>query len=234
MNNKQTGMTLLELTVVLFILIALAGLAVPYVAGTNRDSLCQATDTTLQTIKQTIMGGGTKNGYFLDTLGYYPKASRSTTADFDLHYLYDIGGWTSYNPKTGVGWRGPYLAGGRAPHPNIDSSFASLATEIYHPTTNTTGKVHTIIKGSANQQIHDAWGRPIILQVPYSTADTAYELENARLVSAGPGGGIGADEAAIDTSIHDNPNAIDRGDDRVLYLNKPDPFISGNAACSQG
>ena len=42
--KKQCGVTLLELTVVLLILIALAGLAVPYVGGTAGKALCDADD----------------------------------------------------------------------------------------------------------------------------------------------------------------------------------------------
>jgi hypothetical protein len=77
----------------------------------------------------------------------------------------------------------------------------------------------------------DAWGRPIILQVPYSTiAPVGYSLDNARLVSAGPGNGIGSGNAVINTTIHNNLNASDRGDDRVLYLKNPDP--SNNIPCS--
>jgi len=78
----------------------------------------------------------------------------------------------------------------------------------------------------------DAWGRPIILQVPYSTTDSEYKLDYARLVSAGPGSGIGAGDAAINTKIHDdNGDADDRGDDRVLFLKMPDQ--GNNQPCNE-
>lgn len=231
--RHQSGMTLLELTVVLLILIALAGLAIPYVGGTGRMAMCQATDATMQAVKEAIMGGASGPGFYGDTLGYYPKATKGTVADFNLHYLYEAGVWTSYNPKTGVGWRGPYLMSGQIPNSGIDSSFASLATQIYDPATNTSGKVHAIINDSLNAQAMDAWNRPIVLQVPYNAVSGKYELEYARLVSAGPGAGIAPGDAQIDTAIHNNPNASDRGDDRVLYLTMPDPYANGNIPCDQ-
>lgn len=85
----EKGFTLIELTVVLLILVALAGLAIPYVGGTNRMALCQATDASMQALKSAIMGGGANSGFYMDLLGYFPKATKSTTADFNLRYLFE-------------------------------------------------------------------------------------------------------------------------------------------------
>lgn len=235
MKFTEKGMTLLELTVVLLVLIALASLAIPYVSGTSRMAPCQTTDATLQAVKKAIMGGSIGAGFYSNTLGYYPKATKSTTADFNLFYLLTNPGtppaWNNYNPKTGVGWNGPYLAGGIVPDSRIDSSFASVIGEVYNPATNTSGKVHTIINNSTNQQTMDAWFRPIVIQVPYDTVSSTYQLDNARIVSAGLGLGMKAGDATINTAIHNNPTASDRGDDRVLFLFKPDPFPAGNLPC---
>lgn len=112
LSIRQTGMTLIELTVVLLVLIGLAGVAIPYVSGTSRMALCQATDASMQAVKTAIMGGGANAGFYMDTLGYFPKATKSTTADYNLRYLFEQSTWPTYKPKTAVGWRGPYLMGG--------------------------------------------------------------------------------------------------------------------------
>ncbi len=220
----QKGMTLIELTVVLLILIALAGLAIPYVSGTSRMALCQATDASMQAIKTAIMGGGTNSGFYGDTLGYYPKATKSATADFNLRYLFEQGSWSTYNPKTAVGWRGPYLRSGGVAPLGLDASFS----QVYSPASQPTGTVHSVLTGS---QVLDAWGQPIILQVPYDATTATYNLEYARLVSAGP------NHSGIETKIQyvstltPLPDASDRGDDRVLYLKMPD--LGANIPCNE-
>ena len=72
----QRGFTLIELTVVLVILLALAGLAVPYVMGTGSTAMCQTTDATMQTVKEAI-----DKAYSGTALIYWK----------DVHYRHDIG-----------------------------------------------------------------------------------------------------------------------------------------------
>jgi len=249
----EKGMTLIELTVVLLILVALAGLAIPYVGSTNRMALCQATDASMQAVKTAIMGGGANSGFYMDLLGEYPR-DRFDANGYNLAYLFvrdngldddgdgvgtDFDGvfdpdeeWREFNPKTAVGWRGPYLmSGGRVPA-GLNNSFA----DIYDPAdafTNTF-TMHVDITADVGSHVMDAWGRPIILQVPYDTDAAEYSIDNARLVSAGPGNGIGSGNAVINTRIRDNPDANDRGDDRVLYLRVPDPLVGGNESCNDG
>jgi prepilin-type N-terminal cleavage/methylation domain-containing protein len=228
-KTLQRGMTLIELSVVLLILIALAGLAVPYVGGIGSTAMCQTTDATMQAVKEAIMGGAAGPGFYGDTLGYYPKATKSTTADYNLTYLFSApsdtswGGMVSFNAKTAVGWHGPYLhSGGAAIPAGVGPSFA----DVFDAATNPTGKVHLAINGGS--QVMDAWHRPIILQVPYFGG--AYHHEYARLVSAGPGSSLDPADAAIDTNIQ-TQDASDRGDDRVLFLKTPDPLAGGNTPC---
>lgn len=250
-RNTQQGMTLMELTVVLLILIALAGLAIPYVGGTSQMALCQATDASMQAVKTAIMGGGANSGFYMDLLGQLPRDKSNATGYYNLTYLFvrddgldndsdthasSVDGifdpddeWREYNPKTAVGWRGPYLmSGGRVPS-GLDASFQ----DIYDPSTATTKVVHTNITTDTGSHVMDAWGRPIIIQVPYETASSTYNLDYARLVSAGPGNGLEPGNASIDTTIHDNIDASDRGDDRVLYLKMPDPYATGNRPCNE-
>jgi type II secretory pathway pseudopilin PulG len=231
---RQSGMTLLEITVVLLVLIALAGLVVPYIGITSGMATCQATDATLQAVKQAIMGGAAGPGYYADTLGDYPKASQANTdTAYNLKYLFEKGSWPDYNPKTGVGWRGPYLSTGGLVSGTLHASFGT----VFDPGTPATdAHVHVNITTDTGAQVFDGWHRPIVLQIPYyddddegpHTAD--YHPENARLVSAGPGSGLASNEASIETTIQ-SKDASNRGDDRVLFLNIADP--GSNNACDE-
>jgi type II secretory pathway pseudopilin PulG len=230
----QSGMTLLEITVVLLVLIALAGLVVPYVGGTGSAAMCKATDATLQAVKQAIMGGAAGPGYYADTLGSYPSDRGDT--DYNLKYLFVAGDgngadpvadWPDYSPKTGVGWRGPYLLTGRVINGPLNASFGT----VFNPDTPaTTAYVHVDITTDTGSQVFDGWHRPIILQIPYF--DNAPQPDYARLVSAGPGSGLKSDEAAIDITIQSRGDKDSyRGDDRVLFLKIPDP--GNNSSCDE-
>lgn len=220
MNGKyrQRGLTLLELTVVLLIMIALGGLALPYVAGTGQTAACRATDATMSAIKEAIMGGPAGAGFYGDLLGQLPR-DKAVADSYNLDALFIQGSWQDYNPKTGVGWRGPYLQGGGVAPAGLAASFTA--------TDGVSATVHVAIAGS---QILDAWGRPVVLQVPdTSSCDALTGLTAtqpgycARLVSAGPGDGLQSGDAEIDTPINDDPASTEpdnvrQRDDRVLYL----------------
>ena len=219
---KARGMTLLELTVVLLILLALAGLVVPYTSGISQQAQCDATDASMVAIRNAIMGGGAVPGFYADTLGKLPRSKEGGSAYlYKLRYLFEMDSELStYNPKTKTGWNGPYLMNGAtaATPTGLHDSFLS-STE-----NNTSAPYkYTDPVLSDDQVVLDGWGRPIILQVPNPS-----DLSSARLVSAGPGVGWGTDEARLDTTIA-NTTASDRGDDRVLFLKIPDP--GSNASC---
>ena len=227
MKYLEKGITLIELTVVLLILIALAGVVTPYVSGTGRMAMCKATDATMQAVKEAIMGGGAGPGFYGDTLGYYPKDTKDTDlTNINLKYLFSKpAGFSNYNPKTAVGWRGPYLLSGGA------------VRDTLHPSYNDVAKVHVAVDAS-DPVINDAWGRPIIIQVPTVCAGHPDPSDCARLVSAGPGSGIKAIEAIIDTTIgdsrtYDTDHGISSNDDRILYLQMPMPASDQNTLCNE-
>ena len=114
------------------------------------------------------------------------------------------------------GWRGPYLQGGIALNAtdasNLRSSFKdSSSTPNHH--------VHVDLANDDNV-ILDSWGRPIVIQNSPS---------GFRLVSAGPGFGLGIGDADIETPI--NGNRPSGSDDRILYLNAPTPASDVNPGC---
>lgn len=233
-KTLQQGMTLVELSVVLLVLIALAGITVPYVGGIGSTATCQATDATMQAVKEAIMGGKSGSGFYGDSLGRYP-APKNTPTDYSLTYLFEQGDWQAYNAKTGVGWRGPYLSSGA----NISVAAGSrFITAVY---------AHAQSNGQSG--INDAWGRPLVLQVPnQASCDKLTNKsgtpagECARLVSAGPGSGPGSGAADIDTLIDDDPLTTGAAeiearrslDDRILYLRIPAPANdAANIPCDE-
>ncbi|MGR8935201.1 MAG: hypothetical protein ACU837_12540 [Gammaproteobacteria bacterium] len=83
-----------------------------------------------------------------------------------------------------------------------------------------------------DQVVLNGWGRPIIIQVPYDTANSKYLYDYARLVSAGPIPGRDIQMNGFSVTKNDT-DADPRDDDRVLFLKIPDPKASGNIPCDQ-
>ncbi len=238
MGLKEKGVTLIELTVVLLILIALAGLAVPYVSGTGSKAMCQATDATLQAVKEAVMGGGAGPGFYGDTLGYFPKATKSYTADYHLKYILtpltdsSWGKMLTYNPKTALGWRGPYLMTGMTNNYPVDADndTTDLTDELHSSYGSATYVDSAIVVG--DEVVLDGWGRPVILQVPTAGCSTyADPVKCARLVSAGPVPGRNIQSNGFSATLTDG-DGVNRDDDRVLFLSIPDPLAGGNVECN--
>lgn len=235
-KQTQSGITLIELTVVLLILIALAGLVVPYMGGTSSKALCDATDLSMQNIKKAIM-----NGYYLDTLGKFPQDLNMLTSNplgpkYNLHYLYsdrNIDGsqiHKPFDPDSATGWRDDgYLQGGIS----LDSANPVYKASNLSTTFTDATFVHDAL-ADGHVIVLDGWGRPIIIQF-----DSTHGI--ARLVSAGSGSGIGlmneqgVIQAHIESPIGDFSagNKPATSDDRILYLNAPTPATDINPSCAQ-
>jgi len=222
---KQKGMTLIELTVVLLILVALAGLTIPYVSGTSRKALCDATDVSMMNIKQVIM-----QRYYLDTLGNFPVSKSGSTigSDYSLNYLFDQTDWADFDPDSQVGWRGPYLQGAQVLKSNVTAENFNDVDYLDY----------TKLKFDAGQYVvMDSWGRPIVLQVVNNAdciSSTKWDISTAepfcaRIVSAGAGSGLKAEDVSLDTKIEGRKG----GDDRVLYLNVPTHADDINTPCGE-
>jgi type II secretory pathway pseudopilin PulG len=221
-NSKSLGFTLLELMVVLLILIALAGVVVPFVHGTVEQATCQATDATLAAVKEAIMGSPQGPGYFHDMGGHFPEYKDNTGDHYHLHFLFATSTFTSpkqglypselkdFKPSLGLGWRRPYLqGGGKLKDPSsLDASFDDLQYVHFK---------HTDFTEDVFVLDHYRWRNPIVLQVPNNCPNYGNGSWCARLVSAGPDG-------KLDTKIAD-AGASNRGDDRVLFLRIPDPKV---------
>ncbi|BCX82750.1 hypothetical protein MIT9_P2336 [Methylomarinovum caldicuralii] len=248
--TPQPGFTLLELTVVLLILVALAGVVIPFTQGTVDQAACQATDATLAAVKEAIMGSGAGPGYYSDMgnrLPYYRDGSGNADCHDDtaaggdpiyhLHFLFNVSATNStpkksvcpkslqsFRPNLALGWRGPYLqnGGGKLADPaKLDSSFSDTTHHVAFDHKSST------FQNDFHVLDHYRWHNPIVLQVPTSGTCSGYPDPSwcARLVSAGPDG-------ALSTTLA-NVSATNRGDDRVLFLRIPDPYPQGNLPCAR-
>jgi type II secretory pathway pseudopilin PulG len=221
--RNQCGMTLIEMAVVLLVLIGLAGIAMPYLSGQSQAVACQTTDASLAAIRDAVVGSGAAPGYLGD-VGDLPRHPTAPAASgYSLHYL--LADWDisdadclppnapgnancdrhrAFNPTTRRGWHGPYLLNG----------------SILNETTGEMG-IRDLFRARA----------AILLQIPCNDANgndgcdagEARVADHARLVSLGPNGTLDTSEADV--------NAANRGDDRVLFLRRPDPRAEGNQAC---
>ena len=259
-------MTLIEITVVLMCLIAIAGIGLPYIYGTGQKAQCEATDISMQNIKRAIV-----ENYAVDMLGHYPAnkndvnryltcqsefadiCDKSDGINYNLTCLFESCDWDKFDPATNVGWRGAYLQNSGLTLnaddiEQLDDSFKDKNNETivsnYYQHVNDNLTVDNIA-------ILDAWGRPIVLQVPsqedcqniMNLANLPEEGYCARLVSAGSGDGK---KASIDTSLAnlDTTNLMQpavqiddanprTNDDRILYLQAPTPASDLNIPCDQ-
>jgi prepilin-type N-terminal cleavage/methylation domain-containing protein len=202
--RKRVGMTLLELVIVIAILGIIAGFIIPGGAYLEKRAKYTATNASLATIRDAIVGTSDKPGYLTDT-GQMPVTLR----DLFVNPFPSTSALYTYNRDTGLGWRGPYLL-------NANGQYA------INTTTNFVGGTYPAPYGAnGDPTIIDAWGNAIILQIP-TTGSTANNQLFARLVSAGPNGTIDTpiDDTAASPEYYPPPG--DRGDDVVLFINHSD------------
>jgi prepilin-type N-terminal cleavage/methylation domain-containing protein len=204
MRNSTRGFTLLELLIVLMILVTVAWVVIALAGDTSSWAQVQATNVSMQHLRDAIVGTVDMPGFLTDT-GKLP------TTLCDLFVM--PGTMSAYDPNTRMGWRGPYIW-----NPPIVVHFDLVSNRLYYA--GASGQVEDRVYlpfgfnpyyKDGDPVVLDAWGNPIVLQIPNQT-DTAY----ARLVSAGPNG-------VIDTLPNvDIPPVGTCGDDRFLYLTRQD------------
>ncbi len=213
-HAPNRALTLLELVVVLGILAILVRLITYSLnpntltfagSGRNHTTPTIVTESTMKTLKEAILGAPGQPGLWNDMdkvnrafplytapLFIAPDviAAAVPTAPMSVSILNNAQWATSlisFNPRTGKGWRGPYLSvtGGTYP-------YTADATNRYF-----TGDLHPAALGTIPVPV-DGWGNPIVIQwgilsssesltLTAAQADQVY-VNHARMISAGPNG----------------------------------------------
>ena len=202
-REKQQGLTLLEMVVVLGILAATSTLIIYSITpstltftttGKSKNAARIVTEGTMKTLKDAILGTPGQPGYWSDMTkinNVFPLytaqliispgwISSNLPSGSNPYATFQILPWftalNSFNPVSGKGWRGPYIdVSGSYPY-TLD------ATNRYFP-----GDLYPAAFSSIPVAL-DGWGNPIIIQWPSSGSSVSVQVQNARMVSAGPNG----------------------------------------------
>lgn len=109
-HPSKSGLTLLELVVVLAILALLSGLAMRSVTGAFEQSRFEQNERLMRDLEEALLG----DAGFIRDIGRLPQATSADPLDL-LSELWEQGGLPDYSLQTsgpvriGGGWRGPYL-----------------------------------------------------------------------------------------------------------------------------
>jgi prepilin-type N-terminal cleavage/methylation domain-containing protein len=215
--RQPSGLTLLEIVIVVAILAILAGFIIPMLDSYAASSKITAAQASLATIRDAIMGTPDKPGYLSDT-GQLPN----TLADLFIQPP----GMPTYNRDTSRGWRGPYLLNSMAALSSSNSPQGFILGAPASSYTTPYGALGSEPYGNTNDPvIIDPWGNAIFLQWPTSGSSAAQNQEFVRLISAGPNKTIDTPQNYLDAAVTPNlpyPPPDVRADDIVLFLNHSD------------
>lgn len=158
----QPGFTLLELVVVAAILVVLAGIAIPHLFGVRDSAAATATEATLASVRDAIVGDTVDHPGFRADTGRLPATVRGL--------FVQPTGVPTFDRITGRGWRGPYIREATGTY-RID--VARGRTALYGT--------------DGDPAVVDGWGSPIVVQSP-AGGDAAQREAFTRLLSAGADG----------------------------------------------
>lgn len=202
---RRSGLTLLELVVVMMVLVATAVIVMPLLRTNVKLSDGEiatpneiTTRSTMNTLREVIAG----DQGVLENLAHEPDAlprevSELVEAKPPQHLATRAPQLASFNSLYGIGWQGPYIQ-------------ATGKNEQGEPT------------------IIDGWGKEIELQLDFDDNGEVDSNESRyiRLVSAGPNGKIDtpSDSANMQPGKNESQNLTmsDCGDDLVVFLCVPD------------
>lgn len=231
-----------ELLLVIIIIASLAALVVPAMDNTGEEAEMTAARATMRTLSEALTGSPDGPGYFSD-MKHIPGFQRIHFKTHDLlSSTYDViskSSYPAYDPVTKRGWRGPYLRYARgvanlngarngtfpAGHERRFEDDTTFAQRGFFNADGITSPYGQPIDSMDPEQpreltVADPWGNPIVFQVPLASPEgSTVEAElfrYARLISAGPDGEL--------TTQRNDPLAVVRGDDLVLFLNRADTY----------
>ncbi len=211
------GLTLLEMVIVLGVLGVVAGLITYSLnpatltfsgVGNNETTAHIVTRSTMKSIQGAIIGNEKGPGFWSDMNKDYRMFPRDLASLFigeakyvsvalggnpDRYALTDASAtnlWT-YNPRTGLGCRWPYLEASGHYIYGADATARNFTTSLF------------FVGLQDSPCPSDGWGNPIILLVPPQNGDPTNATKiknNACLISAGPNGILDSNSAAARSS----------------------------------
>jgi type II secretory pathway pseudopilin PulG len=200
--------TLVELVVVVLIVVTLSLLVVPNMAGVVEDAPDVATRGSMSTLRNAALG-------FLTDARRMPRTVTELFLRPTSPPLPPLLGVPPFDPATGLGWRGPYVA-------------TSTGVYALDKPTDPEPKNFTGAYGQeGDPACLDGWGSPIVVQVPDLHADgiDSEDERRVRLVSAGPDGVLDTPLLTPDVLPPGTawfPSKEQCGDDLVHYLRVAD------------
>lgn len=238
--GRLSGFTLVEVVLVVAILAIVSSLVVLNVTKVQDSAEITIATTSLHTLRDAICGTAASPGYLAD-MKCVPGFQCMNLRVHDLFNPSSYPAFSSYDPQTTRGWRGPYLQntqpvrntnaerGGLFPAADErrsagDATF--LARHFYYDA------MHSYYGTTNEMAMADLWGNPIVVQVPLIGAFSlpASDMKRsryARLVSAGPDGILQTPLDGPDgrlAGMRSTGTSESRGDDLVLFLNRPDTY----------
>lgn len=227
------GFTLIEMTVVVMVIAALAAMVVSQVDGTLEDAEQTAARAILQTVAEACTGSAAGLGYLAD-MRYAPGFHSETLR---LHDLLERGHQVPFDPARRCGWRGPYLRpGAGVQNLNAARNGAFPAADERRAIDDASFLQRGFYLDAATSPygqpgdltVGDPWGNPIVIQVPAASAFLGAvtpdkRLRYTRLVSAGPDGVLTTPTDRLAGLAADGTKAV-RGDDLVQFLNRSDVY----------
>jgi len=184
------------------VLAAVAGVAWVSLDGVADRAARDATGATMAALRSASLGTEATPGFYGDVGRSPARAVELAVAPVDV---------PAYVVATRTGWRGPYARATTTPYVvDVVRGFTAAYGDPGDP------------------MPIDAWGRPIVLQVPDADGDgssDAVDVRHARWVSAGEDGRLSTprrDADAIAPGDSRLPTLGQCGDDLVLFLHVPD------------
>ena len=179
-QRQRSGLTLLELVVVLMITVALAAVVVPLISEHVSEATETATKATLAEVRNAV------------TL-FWQDDDRSPKQVPKIHDLFvdPSTGTTAFrfDPTYKLGWRGPYLREATGSY-EVGVPHASFAAAYGN---------------TGDRALLDAWGHPVVIQTPGAVNG----VQDVRVVSAGSNGAIEISPATFSSALNDSNDGDD-------------------------